>query len=158
MAGFEAVLLALYGAETKARGGRPVTINIPDLGQASLYHSPRQTVGDSKSVRPLSRCSTIFMFIGDMHVQKHPILVLNCELPYKLLAVRFCFVLDQIFKLLLIVWPQHVEVISPALEPESSVKSTKRSVIVGIALELFHRRIILMPSKAKLDLCHYARR
>ncbi|KAG0568228.1 hypothetical protein KC19_6G004300 [Ceratodon purpureus] len=100
LAGFEAVLLALYGAETKARGGRPVMINIPDLGHASLYHSPRQTVG---SPQP------------------------------------------------------HVEIISPALEPQSSVKSTKRSVIVGVALELFYKRIILMPSKAKLDLCHYAR-
>ena len=30
-----------------------------------------------------------------------------------------------------IVWSQHVEIISPALEPQSSVKSTKRAVIVG---------------------------
>lgn len=50
MAGFEAVLLALYGAETKARGGRPVMINIPDLGHASLYHSPRETVGSPQPV------------------------------------------------------------------------------------------------------------
>ncbi|XP_024393746.1 uncharacterized protein [Physcomitrium patens] len=100
LAGFEAVLLALYAAETKARGGRPVMINIPDLGHASLYHSPRQTVG---SPQP------------------------------------------------------HVEVISPALEPQSSVKSTKRTVIVAVALELFYKRIIMMPSKSKFDLCHYAR-
>jgi hypothetical protein len=51
-----------------------------------------------------------------------------------------------------------VEIISPALEPQSTVKSTKRAVIVGVALELFYKRIISMPSKAKLDLCHYARR
>jgi hypothetical protein len=56
------------------------------------------------------------------------------------------------------VWSQHVEIISPALEPQSTVKSTKRAVIVGVALELFYKRIISMPSKAKLDLCHYARR
>lgn len=67
IAGFEAVLLALYGAETKARGGRPVMITIPDLGHASLYHSPRQTVGDPKPVSPLSTYSTMFMFIGDFH-------------------------------------------------------------------------------------------
>jgi len=137
-------------------------INIPDLGHASLYHSPRQTVGDPKPVRPLSRCSTIFTFTGDFHVQKHPFLVSNCGLPSNWtpssLPVRFCFVFDRIFELLCIVWPQHVEVISPALEPQSSVKSTKRAVIVGVALELFYKRIILMPSKAKLDLCHYARR
>jgi hypothetical protein len=50
VAGFEAVLLALYAAETKARGGRPVMINIPDLGQASLYHSPRHTTRSAQSV------------------------------------------------------------------------------------------------------------
>jgi hypothetical protein len=53
MAGFEAVLLALYGAEAKARGGRPVMINIPDLGHASLNRSPRQP---DDSPQPVSRC------------------------------------------------------------------------------------------------------
>lgn len=100
LAGFEAVLLALYTAECKARGGRPVMINIPDLGHASLYHSPRHIVG---SPQP------------------------------------------------------HVEIVSPALEPQSAVRSTKRAVIIGVALELFCKRISMMPSKAKLDLCHYAR-
>jgi hypothetical protein len=52
--GFQSVLMALYKAETKARGGRPVMINIPDLGHASLYHSPRQTAGSPQPVSPLS--------------------------------------------------------------------------------------------------------
>lgn len=51
-----------------------------------------------------------------------------------------------------------MEIISPALEPQVSVKSTKRAAIVGVALELFCKRIAAMPMKAKLDLCHYARR
>lgn len=42
LAGFEAVLLALYASETKSRAGKPVVVNIPDLSQPSLYHSPRQ--------------------------------------------------------------------------------------------------------------------
>ncbi|KAK9286752.1 hypothetical protein L1049_015156 [Liquidambar formosana] len=41
LAGFEAVLLALYAAETKSRAGKPVLISIPDLSQPSLYHAPR---------------------------------------------------------------------------------------------------------------------
>ncbi|KAL6329307.1 hypothetical protein AAG906_016199 [Vitis piasezkii] len=41
LAGFEAVLLALYASELKARGGKPVSISIPDLSQPSLYHTPR---------------------------------------------------------------------------------------------------------------------
>ncbi|GAB4854009.1 hypothetical protein Ancab_022591 [Ancistrocladus abbreviatus] len=40
LAGFEAVLLALYGAETKARSGKPVVVSIPDLSLPSLYHTP----------------------------------------------------------------------------------------------------------------------
>ncbi|XP_043725227.1 uncharacterized protein LOC122671589 [Telopea speciosissima] len=41
LAGFEAVLLVLYASETKARGGKPTLISIPDFSQPSLYHAPR---------------------------------------------------------------------------------------------------------------------
>ncbi|KAL7001913.1 hypothetical protein U1Q18_003060 [Sarracenia purpurea var. burkii] len=41
LAGFEAVLLSLYAAETKSRAGKPIVISIPDLSQPSLYHTPR---------------------------------------------------------------------------------------------------------------------
>ncbi|XP_057793032.1 uncharacterized protein LOC131009636 [Salvia miltiorrhiza] len=41
LSGFEAVLLALYTSETKARNGKAVTVSIPDLSQPSLYHAPR---------------------------------------------------------------------------------------------------------------------
>ncbi|XAR49445.1 hypothetical protein NMG60_11032658 [Bertholletia excelsa] len=41
LAGFEAVLLSLYAAETKSRAGKPVLVSIPDLSQPSLYHTPR---------------------------------------------------------------------------------------------------------------------
>ncbi|XP_057496794.1 uncharacterized protein LOC130781587 [Actinidia eriantha] len=41
LAGFEAVLLSLYAAETKSRSGKPILISIPDLSQPSLYHTPK---------------------------------------------------------------------------------------------------------------------
>ncbi|XP_074584738.1 uncharacterized protein LOC141840599 [Curcuma longa] len=40
LSGFEAVLLALYAAEVKARSGRPVLVSVSDLSLPSLYHSP----------------------------------------------------------------------------------------------------------------------
>ncbi|CAD5178108.1 unnamed protein product [Musa acuminata subsp. malaccensis] len=40
LAGFEAVLLALYAAEVKARAGKPVLVSVPDLSLPSLYHTP----------------------------------------------------------------------------------------------------------------------
>ena len=86
LTGFEAVLLALYGAETKARGGRPVMINIPDLGHASLYHSPRQTVGSAQPVSPLS--PTILLFIGT-HVHRIIHALLPLSLPLVLLLGGF---------------------------------------------------------------------
>ncbi|XP_068643469.1 uncharacterized protein [Aristolochia californica] len=41
LAGFEAVLLALYATEAKLRNGKPVLISVPDPSQPSLYHTPR---------------------------------------------------------------------------------------------------------------------
>ncbi|GBG60314.1 hypothetical protein CBR_g4270 [Chara braunii] len=40
LAGFEAVLLALYTAEVKARAGKSVTIKVPSLSAPSIYHTP----------------------------------------------------------------------------------------------------------------------
>ncbi|KAI5385902.1 uncharacterized protein LOC127105738 [Lathyrus oleraceus] len=40
LAGFEAVLLALYAAETKSRAGKPLLVTIPDLSIPSIYHAP----------------------------------------------------------------------------------------------------------------------
>ena len=144
MTGFEAVLVALYGAETKARGGKPVMINVPDLGHASIYHSPPRTIG---SPQPVSRSHpTRFTIILQ--------LLLSFQIwPYLSVALSSSLVLIRCFG-----WPQHVEMISPAMEPQTSVTSSQRAVIIGGALELFCKRIISMPSRAKLDLCHYARR
>ncbi|CAN1247773.1 fam126a [Linum perenne] len=41
LAGFEAVLLALYAHETTSREGQSVTVNIPDISHPSIYHEPK---------------------------------------------------------------------------------------------------------------------
>lgn len=47
LAGFEAVLLAVYASECRSRAGKAVVINIPDLSQPSLYHTPRVSNGSN---------------------------------------------------------------------------------------------------------------
>ncbi|KAL3638100.1 hypothetical protein CASFOL_017970 [Castilleja foliolosa] len=106
LSGFEAVLLAIYSTETKARNGKPVTISIPDLSQPSLYHSPRSQV---KSSNPN----------------------LNSGKPM-------------------------VGILSPPLEPQMAVKSTKRATIVGVVLDCYYKQISQMPSWSKLDFCKFA--
>ena len=102
LAGFEAVLLALYASETKARNGCPIITNIPDLTQPSLYHSPR--IPPPSNIEP---------YVGQ----------LSCPLG-----------------------------------PQDEVKATKRACIVGVALDLFSRRIASMPPMAKLEACKCALR
>ncbi|KAJ7295411.1 hypothetical protein O6H91_21G056200 [Diphasiastrum complanatum] len=53
--------------------------------------------------------------------------------------------------------PMHVGLVSAPLEPQNEVKSTKRAIIVGIALELFLRKIAVMPARSKIELCVCAR-
>ncbi|CAL1389916.1 unnamed protein product [Linum trigynum] len=102
LAGFEAVLLAIYSTEVKSRAGKPVLAQIPDLSQPSLYHSPR-----NKQQRP---------------TKPRP----------------------------------SVGVLSAPLEPQLAVKSTKRPIIVGVALDCYFRQISQMPSWSKVELCKYA--
>ncbi|KAE8667903.1 hypothetical protein F3Y22_tig00112354pilonHSYRG00087 [Hibiscus syriacus] len=49
LAGFEAVLLAVYSSEVKSRDGKPLLVQIPDLSQPSLYHTPRNKPVDDRS-------------------------------------------------------------------------------------------------------------
>ncbi|KAK9279330.1 hypothetical protein L1049_013009 [Liquidambar formosana] len=49
LAGFEAVLLALYAHETNCRAGQSIIVNIPDLSHPSLYH---------ESIAPINNNST----------------------------------------------------------------------------------------------------
>lgn len=101
LAGFEAVLLAIYTAEAKSRAGKPVLVSVPDLSQPSLYHTPRQKISN-------------------------PNLGKNS-----------------------------VGVLSPPLEPQIAVKSTKRASIVGVALDCYYKQISQMPAWSKLDFCRF---
>ncbi|CAI9104000.1 OLC1v1002602C1 [Oldenlandia corymbosa var. corymbosa] len=52
--------------------------------------------------------------------------------------------------------PVQVGVLSPPLEPQMAVKSTKRAGIVGIALDCYYKQISQMPSWSKLHFCEFA--
>ncbi|GLT96692.1 hypothetical protein SLE2022_142970 [Rubroshorea leprosula] len=101
VAGFEAVLLAVYSSEIKTRSGKPLLVHIPDLSQPSLYHTPR-----NKPIPDRSR--------------------------------------------------QSVGVLSPPLEPQVAVKSTKRAIIVGAALDCYYKQVSQMPAWSKIEFCRFA--
>ncbi|MBA0562069.1 hypothetical protein Golob_007147, partial [Gossypium lobatum] len=46
--------------------------------------------------------------------------------------------------------------LSPPLEPHLAVKSTKRAVIVGTALDCYYKQVSQMPAWSKLDFCTFA--
>lgn len=47
LAGFEAVLLALYSHETSTRNTQSITVNIPDLSHSSIYHETNKAAKNS---------------------------------------------------------------------------------------------------------------
>ncbi|KAG8368690.1 hypothetical protein BUALT_Bualt15G0071900 [Buddleja alternifolia] len=49
-----------------------------------------------------------------------------------------------------------VGVLTPPLEPQMAVKSTKRACIVGVALDCYYKHISQMPSWSKRDFCDFA--
>ncbi|GFY98875.1 hypothetical protein Acr_13g0002760 [Actinidia rufa] len=49
LAGFEAVILALYAHETASRGGQAATVNIPDLSHSSIYHETTKSTSKNAS-------------------------------------------------------------------------------------------------------------
>ncbi|KAK1440292.1 hypothetical protein QVD17_06117 [Tagetes erecta] len=116
LAGFEAVLLALYSSETKSRAGKPVVISIPDLSQPSLYHTPRVS-----NVKKKPNSAKVNPNSGSQQVSR-----------------------------------PSVGVLSPPLEPQTAIKSTKRAIIVGVALDCYYKQISQMPSWSKLDFCRFA--
>ncbi|KAI8554889.1 hypothetical protein RHMOL_Rhmol05G0131900 [Rhododendron molle] len=113
LAGFEAVLLSLYSAETKSRNGKPLLVSIPDLSLPSLYHTPRRSSSDKPNPNPYST---------KPNPNPRP----------------------------------SVGLISPPLEPQTAVRSTKRATIVGVALDCYYKQISQMPAWSKLDFCRFA--
>ncbi|KAF3327026.1 Hyccin [Carex littledalei] len=46
-------------------------------------------------------------------------------------------------------------VLSPALEPYNTVRTTKRGMIVSVALDLYYNNISLMPVYSKIEFCEF---
>ncbi|CAI0452278.1 unnamed protein product [Linum tenue] len=88
-------------AETTARDGNSVTINIPDISHPSIYHESK--------IPPSKNNATVL----------------------------------------------NIAVMSPALEPHGTVRSTRRGRIVGVALELYYSRISQMPKDSKMEFCEF---
>ncbi|KAL3523513.1 hypothetical protein ACH5RR_016347 [Cinchona calisaya] len=49
LAGFEAVLLALYAHETTSRNGQAITVSIPDISHSSIYHETTKQISKNVS-------------------------------------------------------------------------------------------------------------
>ncbi|KAJ1432146.1 Hyccin [Sesbania bispinosa] len=49
-------------------------------------------------------------------------------------------------------------VVSPALEPHGTVRSTRRARIVGVALELFYSKISQIPVAPKIQFCEFCKK
>ncbi|CAK7329198.1 unnamed protein product [Dovyalis caffra] len=49
LAGFEAILLALYAHETTSRAGQAITVSVPDLSYPSIYHESKEPPKDINS-------------------------------------------------------------------------------------------------------------
>nr|XP_023889586.1 hyccin [Quercus suber]POE64563.1 hyccin [Quercus suber] len=49
LAGFEAVLLALYAHETTSRAGQPITMNVPNLSLPSVYHEAKAPINNDST-------------------------------------------------------------------------------------------------------------
>lgn len=49
----------------------------------------------------------------------------------------------------------NLTVISPSLEPQGTMRSTKRARIVGVALELYYSKIAFLPVGSKMDFCEF---
>ncbi|KAG0472535.1 hypothetical protein HPP92_014392 [Vanilla planifolia] len=106
LAGFEAVLLALYAHETVARQGKPLTINLPNLANASPYHETTKSAVKNKSA-----------------------------------AIDTADAVPE----------TEIAVLSPVLEPHGTIRSTKRSRIVGVGFELYYKHIANIPVSSKLE-------
>lgn len=129
LAGFEAVLLALYSSEVKARAGKPLLVSIPSIAylahHPSLYHTPTPQPHPSPPVNNnyFSRSSS------------------SSSSPSNASGIGIGL---------------GVGVISPPLEPQIGIQSTKRATIVGVALHCFFKHISQMPLWSKIDLCRFA--
>ncbi|KAE8677230.1 putative Histone deacetylase [Hibiscus syriacus] len=98
LAGFEAILLALYAHETTARDGQPVCVNVPDLSQPSIYHEAKGSVKNKATELNLAVISPTLEPHGTMRSSRRPRIVgVALELYYSKISqmpvsskIEFC--------------------------------------------------------------------
>ncbi|KAL2321693.1 hypothetical protein Fmac_026072 [Flemingia macrophylla] len=84
LAGFEALLFALYATETKSRNGKPIVITIPDLNHPSIYHAPLrkpQSQSQSQSSPSLELISLPLEPQLAVKSTKHPTIFVGADCP-----------------------------------------------------------------------------
>ncbi|XP_004250035.1 uncharacterized protein [Solanum lycopersicum] len=70
LAGFEAVLLALYAHETSNRNSQSITVNIPDLSHSSIYHETNKAAKNSATELNLAVISPTLEPFGTVRSMK----------------------------------------------------------------------------------------
>ncbi|OMO77191.1 Hyccin [Corchorus olitorius] len=98
LAGFEAILLALYAHETTARRGQPVTVHVPDLSHSSIYHEAKPSTKTNATELNLAVISSSLEPHGTMRSTKRARIVgVALELYYSKISqlpvtskIEFC--------------------------------------------------------------------
>ncbi|XP_021278579.1 uncharacterized protein LOC110412372 [Herrania umbratica] len=98
LAGFEAILLALYAHETTARGDQPMTVHVPDLSQPSIYHEAKPSIKNKATELNLAVTSSTLEPHGTMRSTRRPRIVgVALELYYSKISqmpvtskIEFC--------------------------------------------------------------------
>ncbi|KAF8398088.1 hypothetical protein HHK36_017014 [Tetracentron sinense] len=88
LAGFEAVLLALYAHETTSRGGQSITVHIPDLSHSSLYHESKVPIKNNATGLNLAVISPSLEPLGTVRSTKRARIVgVALELYYSKISL-----------------------------------------------------------------------
>ncbi|KAJ4970456.1 hypothetical protein NE237_003555 [Protea cynaroides] len=88
LAGFEAVLLALYSHETTARTGQATTVTIPCISRSSIYHESKLTTNSNASDLNIAVLSPSLEPLGTVRATKRARIVgVALELYYTKIAL-----------------------------------------------------------------------
>lgn len=125
LAGFEAILLALYAHETTARDGQPISVNVPDLTQPSIYHEAKSSVKNQATELNLAVISPTLEPHGTMRSSRRARIVgVALELYYSKISqmpvsskLEFCEFCD--------IWATGIR-----NKPSSSSSSSKQKTIL----------------------------
>ncbi|XWS28450.1 hypothetical protein CRYUN_Cryun25bG0070100 [Craigia yunnanensis] len=102
LAGFEAILLALYAHETTTRGGQPITVHVPDLSHPSICHEAKPSAKNEATELNLAVISPSLEPHGTMRSTRRARIVgVALELYYSKISqmlvtskIEFCEICD----------------------------------------------------------------